>query len=151
MPTKPSKRFGSKLESKFVQRRYLAVMGQQVSKYDYVYYRGESWRDSFSLHQSVDKLVAGVFPVIFTDGLPELFGVMFGKYRKSKPVTPKTITRDFVHHTLSSPKHNEHYFCNQHRRKTRRVVARELLKYRDGFEDAFVEFDSSKGIARDLW
>jgi hypothetical protein len=78
MPVKPSKRFGSKLESKFLQRRYLAMMGQQVRKYDYVYYRGVTWR------------------------------------------------------------------------KTRRVVSREIKKYAAGFEDAFLEFDSSKGIAWDL-
>ena len=35
MPIKPSKRFGSKLESKHIQRRYLAVMGQRVRRYDY--------------------------------------------------------------------------------------------------------------------
>jgi hypothetical protein len=99
----------------------------------------------------LDALIAGVFPVIFTDGLPERFSIMFGKYRKVKAVTPKTVTRDFIHHALTSPKHNEHYYCNRHRRKTRRVVARELSKYRDGFEDAFVEFDSSKGIGWDLW
>ena len=116
-----------------------------------MYYRGESWRDLFSLHESVDVVIAGVFPILFTPNLSRYCNVVFGRYRNKKIVTtPKTATRDFVHHTFVSPKHNEHYWCNQHRRKTRRVVTRELLKYRDGFEDAFVEFDSSKGIAWDL-